>query len=613
MPPITAAMVARSRVVAEPRWSPGGTTPDAERRLAWVEAFAARADLVVAGERGRGVPLVVTADVGVASVGSYGGGVWCWSGADRLVYAAGDGRLLVVGANGGPPVVLHDGGRAYAPAASPDGRRIAFVVERADSCDVAVVDLDRSRWPVRLSSGADYCFDPAWSPDGMHVAWHEWDFPNMPWDGSRVVVHDLASGGTVTVAGAVDVATGQPRFSPDGRRIAYTSDASGWTNVWIANADGTDARPLLEEPVEHAEPTWGPGQRSFAWSPGGDAVVLCRNEGGFGRLVVVPVDGPSGSREVSKGWHHGLDWCADGIVCVRSGARTPPTITVLDPDGACPRRAVARGVVAGVDEPRPNEPEPVTWRNGDVEVQGLLWRPHAGAAADGRPGPMLVLVHGGPHGQSVAGWLPRAVYFLARGWSVLMPNARGSTGYGRAYAQALSGGWGETDLADVVAGIEHARVKRWCDPGRVAAMGGSAGGFTVLQLCTLHGELLRAGVSLYGVTDLFELASKTHRFESRYLDRIVGALPEHAGRYRDRSPITHAARASVPVLVLQGDADPAVPKPQADALVDAMRAHGAPVEYHVYEGEGHGWSRPETVQDELERVERFLTEWVLRR
>jgi dipeptidyl aminopeptidase/acylaminoacyl peptidase len=196
---------------------------------------------------------------------------------------------------------------------------------------------------------------------------------------------------------------------------------------------------------------------------------------------------------------------------------------------------------------------------------------------------------------------------------VLAPNARGSTGYGRAYAQALSGGWGETDLGDVVAGIEHARRVGWGDPDRIAAMGGSAGGFTVLQLAVCHGALLRAGVSLYGVTDLVDLASTTHRFESHYLDRIVGMLPEEEARYRARSPITHAGTVSIPLLMLQGDADVAVPKVQADAMVDAMRAHGGTVEYHVYEGEGHGWSRPDTMQDELERAERFLTEHVLSR
>jgi dipeptidyl aminopeptidase/acylaminoacyl peptidase len=133
----------------------------------------------------------------------------------------------------------------------------------------------------------------------------------------------------------------------------------------------------------------------------------------------------------------------------------------------------------------------------------------------------------------------------------------------------------------------------------------------VLQLAVCHGGLLRAGVSLYGVTDLFDLASTTHRFESHYLDGIVGRLPEDAARYRERSPITHAASVSVPLLMLQGDTDPAVPKAQADAMVEEMRRRGGVVEYQVYAGEGHGWSRPETMQDELERVDRFLTAYVL--
>jgi len=601
-------MVARSHVVAEPRWAPA---PDrGARLLAWIDAFAARSDLVVAPADASGPPAVVTADVGAASVGAYGGGVFCWAGPDRLVYAARDGRLMTVPTTGGPPTVLHEGGRASAPAASPDGARVAFVVERDDACDMVMVGLDGSGAPCTLSTGADYCFDPAWSPDGRRLAWHEWDFPSMPWDESRIVVHDLDPALTTIVAGGDGVAVGQPRFAPDGSALAYVSDATGWMNVWVAAVDGSGARPLHDEQAEHAEPTWGPGQRSFAWAPDGRSIALCRNERGFGRLVAVPLHGGD-PRDVAKGWHHALDWSHRGLACIRSGARTPPLVVIADPnqpDEPSARRSVARGPVAGFEAAGLAEPEAVSWRNDDTDIQGLLWRPRA--PARDRP-PLLVLVHGGPHGQATAGWSPRVAFFLARGWAVLAPNARGSTGYGRAYAQALAGGWGEVDLADVVAGIAHARQEGWCDPARVAAMGGSAGGFTVLQLAVRHGDLLRAGVSLYGVTDLFDLASTTHRFESHYLDRIVGALPEHAPRYRDRSPITHAASVSVPLLMLQGDTDPAVPKAQADAIVDMMRAHGASVEYHVYEGEGHGWSRPETIQDELERVDRFLTERVL--
>lgn len=611
-------MVARSRVVAEPRFSaraPGG----GPRQLAWAEAFAARTDLVAVPADGSGPAAVLTADVGAASVGAYGGGVFCWAGPDRLVYAARDGRLMAVAATGGPPAVLYQSGRAAAPACSADGSSVAFVVEREDACDVVVVRIDEPGDPVTLSKGADFCFDPVWSPDGARIAWHEWDFPSMPWDESRIVVHDLATGHTTRVAGGEGVSVGQPRFAPDASALAYVSDATGWMNVWVAAVDGTGASPLLDEHAEHAEPTWGPGQRSFAWSPDARAIALCRNEQGFGRLVMASVDGGP-ARELARGWHHGLDWADDGLACVRSGARTPTSVVVFDPAEPVARRSIARGPVAGFEAAGLVEPDAVTWRNGDAEVHGLLWRPGVGAArgadAPGRAGeghtPMLVMIHGGPHGQATAGFAPRIAYFLARGWVVLAPNARGSTGYGRAYAQALTGGWGDIDLGDVVAGIEHAGTAGWCDPGRVAAMGGSAGGFTVLQLAVCHGELLSAAVSLYGVTDLVELASTTHRFESHYLDRIVGPLPGAEALYRQRSPITHAAGVSVPLLVLQGDLDPAVPKAQADAMVDALRAGGGSVEYHVYEGEGHGWSRPETVQDELERVDAFLTAKVLR-
>lgn len=612
-------MVARSRVVAEPRFS--GPVGGGPRLLAWVEAFAARSDLVVVPADGSAPPAVVTADVGAASVGAYGGGVFCWAGPHRLVYAARDGRLMSVGAAGGPPAVLHEGGHASAPAASPDGSKVAFVVERDAACEVVVVGVDGTGadgpdgadGPRTVSTGADYCFDPAWSPDGSRLAWHEWSFPFMPWDESRIVVHEVGRDGTTIAAGGAGLAVGQPRYAPDGSALAFVSDATGWMNVWVSRPDGSGAQPLLDEPAEHAEPTWGPGQRSFAWSPDARAIALNRNERGFGRLVVVRRDG-GGARDVARGWHHGLDWTDAGLACVRSGARTPTSVVVLDPYEPSSRRVVARGPVAGFEAAGLTEPEPVTWRSGGAEVHGLLWRPLPGARArggsDGEP-PLLVLVHGGPHGQATAGFAPRIAFFLARGWAVLAPNARGSTGYGRAYAQALTGGWGDVDLGDVVAGIRHAREAGWCDPARIAAMGGSAGGFTVLQLAVRHGELLRAAVSLYGVTDLLDLASTTHRFESHYLDRIVGVLPDEAARYRERSPITHAAKVSVPVLVLQGDSDPAVPKAQADAIVDAMRTHGGTVEYHVYEGEGHGWARPETAQDELERVERFLAANVL--
>ena len=611
-------MVARQRTLSDPRWSPDG------RRLAWVEIFGGRADLVVAPADGSGAAVVISADAGVARAGS----PFAWTpDSAEIVHAATDGRLVAVASSGGPVRALSRDGRAGAPAISADGTRVAFMLERDDACEIAVVPVDGSAWPVRVSTGADWAIDPAWAPDGRSLAWHEWDFPAMPWDDSRIVLRPVdgyfPSGKPEVVAGGEGIATGQPRFSPEGSALGYISDQTGFANVWVAAPDGTRARPAAEDPFEHAEPTWGPGQRSWAWAPDGRSLVLNRNEAGFGRLVLCSNEGSH--QEISRGWHHGLDWGAGGIACVRSGARTPPRITTFAFDrgengaGGPLRRVLAQGAPGALEAADPVEPEAVTWTGEDGgTVHGLLYRPResardpGGPRTDGPP-PLLVYVHGGPTGTTAATWTPRHQFWVDRGWAVLAPNYRGSTGYGRAYTQALTGQWGALDVADVAAGIRHAGEQGWGDPARVALDGGSAGGFTLLLVCAHHPGLAKAAVDRYGVTDLFDLAETTHRYESRYLDQVVGPLPAAADQYRNRSPITHADKIATPLLVLQGDKDDTVPQAQADRLVEALRRRQASVEYHVYEGEGHGWSRPDTIVDELERADRFLTRWVLKR
>jgi dipeptidyl aminopeptidase/acylaminoacyl peptidase len=595
--PPTALAVARATVVGEPRWSPGG------ERLGWLEGRDGTTELVVAPADGSGPAVAVAPDLLLAGVGAYRGGVWCWVDDDRVAAATRRGALVVVPVDGGDATVLARDGRAAAPVASPAGR-VLFACEREDALDVAEVGTDTRAWPQRWSR-ADFAWDPSVSADGRWIAWHEWDLAAMSWTASRIVLVDRDVGAPVVVAGGAHVSVGQPRFSSDGRALAYVSDETGWWNVHVRELGaGSGARPLLVEPHDHAEPGWGPGQRSFAWSPGSDAIALCRNEDGFGRLVVVGLDGSV--REIARGWHHGLEWGPAGIVAVRSGARTPPQVTVADPERGT-RRVVARGVPAGL-ETAAREPEVVSWLSGDHTITGLLYAP------DDEPAslpPLLVDVHGGPTGQATARWDGSLRYFTSRGLAVLRPNPRGSTGSGRAFVQDHACSWGDADVADVAAAIEAAGAAGWGDPGRVAVAGGSAGGLTALLVAARHGHLVRACVSAYGVTDLYELGRTTHRLESRYLDEIVGELPGAAAVFRDRSPVTHAAAIRVPLLLLQGDADEVVPPAQAHVLADAVRAAGGTVELHVYEGEGHGWSRRATVQDELERTWAFLARWVV--
>lgn len=608
-------MCARGRVVAEPRLAPDGS------RIAFLANQAARGQLVVMPATG-GAEVVVTADPPVTPAAAYGGGAFDWTpDGNGFVYASTDGGLYLVDAQGGPPRRLVEHGPVAAPAVAPDGTRVAYVVDAHD-VGVASVAAD-GPWPQRVSTGADFCFDPVWSPDSTHIAWQEWDVPHMPWDESRIMLRAAdGSGEPVTVAGGAGVSVQQPRFSPDGSQLAFLSDADGWLNLWRADGDGTGARPLVKESAEHGDPSWGPGQRSFAWSPDGSHVAFCRNEQGFGRLCVLDVE--SGDvRELSRGVHGGLSWAGGHIACVRSGAVTPTHVVSVDPDTGT-RVGLARGPVAGFEAAGLVEPEPVSWPADDgTEVHGRLYRPRPSAAGSGdtasaagsgetRP-PLLVWVHGGPTGQWPASFVPRIAYFVDRGWAVLVPDHRGSTGWGRAYAQCLQGQWGVLDVEDTAAGMRAAVERGWCDARRMVPIGGSAGGFTVLLLLARHPELCAAGVDLFGVADLFDLDETTHRFEAHYLRGIVGPLPEAADRYRDRSPVNLADRIEAPLLILQGRADKVVPPAQSQAIADRLRALGRTVELQLYDDEGHGWLRPETVEDELTRTEAFLRRHVLLR
>ena len=575
---------------------------------------------------GSGPAVVVTAEHALGRVGAYRGGMWCWRTDDSLAVVTAEGSVAIIDVGGCTVSVMRHDGQAAAPVAWSGG--LLFASERSDALDVVEVSMlgEVAEPAGRRWSHADFAWDPTVSADGELVAWHEWDLDAMSWTASRIVVARRSDGSSHIVAGGDGIAVGQPRFSPDGAHLAYVTDRSGFWNLHVADADGSNARPLITEDHDHAEPSWGPGQRSYAWSPDSDAVALCRNEAGFARLVLVSLEGDV--RELAKGWHHGIDWGSAGVVAVRSGAKTPPQITVAHATTGA-RRVVARGAPAGL-ESGAREPSPVSWSNDGVTVHGLLYPPDldgakidgldgegrdvdAAAAADGPRAapPMIVDVHGGPTGQATVSWDAWLRYFTSRGWAVLRPNPRGSTGYGRAYAQALRGTWGAADVEDIAAGIRAAAEHGWCDPTRVAVSGGSSGGLTALMLGARHSDLVRAVVSAYGVTDLFDLAATTHRFESRYLDELVGVLPADEESFRAQSPVTHAATMRVPLLVLQGDEDKVVPLRQAQLLVDAVRGAGGVVEDHVYAGEGHGWSKIETVQDELERTAGFLDRWVM--
>jgi dipeptidyl aminopeptidase/acylaminoacyl peptidase len=590
-------MVAAGRTIAEPRLSPDGD------RCAFVSTVGGAAQLVVVAVAG-GPEIVVTTDPAPVPSRAYGGGAFDWlPDGSGLVYAAVDGALWRQPVHGGPPHKLPAaGGRAAAPAVSPDGRRVAYVV---DTRDVLVTSTDPDGpLPIRLTAGADFALDPAWSPDGITVAWHEWDVPNMPWDASRVVVRDAtATAESTVVAGGAGSVVAQPRYASTGA-LGFLDEASGWMNV-VAG----DVR--IDDECEHGGPTWGPGARSWCWSPDGTQVAYTRNEDGWGALHLRNLASGDDVR-LGRAVHGALSWRGDRICAIRSGGVTPSAVVVYErsASGDWERRTLARGPVAGF-EGVVQEPETVRWSAADGSpLVGRLYRPTCDDHAE--PPPLICWVHGGPTDQWQVEFRARFAYWTERGWAVLVPDHRGSSGHGRDFRQALHGAWGALDVEDCASGIRAAGAQGWGDPDRMVIMGGSAGGFTVLNVLASHPDLCAAGVDLFGVADLFDLDETTHRYEAHYLHTIVGALPEHAARYRDRSPVNRADAITAPLLILQGDADEVVPLAQSQSIADRLRALGRTVELHVYEGEGHGWGRPATVIDELERTESFLRRHVLR-
>ena len=551
---ITPAMVALGRTITEPRVAPDGST------VAFVSTTRGRNSLVVVDVHG-GPERVVAIDPEPATRG----GVfdWCRDGT-ALVYAGRAGGLWCVPASGGPAYEVSDI-TAEGITASPDGTRVAVVV---DQRDVVVIDLD-SRMPTVVRGEENtFAFDPNWSGDELR--WQEWTDPDMPWDASRVVAWSPGRGHVVRFERPRSQAQ-QPRGD------AVLCDATGWLNVWSVS----EQQPLVDESHEHGGPSWGMGQRSFVWSPDGARLAFARNELGFGRLCVVDL-ATRVVDEVAKGVHHWLSWVDDHLVAVRSGGRTPNQLVVYD-TGAWTRAVLAHGPVAGF-EGAPGEPEPVTWSGADgTALHGRFYR-----APGGR---LIVWIHGGPTDQCDVRFLPRIAYFVELGWSVFVPDHRGSTGHGRAFTQALAGRWGELDVSDTIAGVRSLGAF-----DRVVAMGGSAGGFTALGLLAAHGDVVSAGSVVYPVTDPVALGGLTHRFERHYAERL--AAPSHL------RPDLDTVRG--PLLVLQGADDVVVPAHITRAYVERLCARGAHVEYHEYEGEGHGWRRPETVADELARASAFL-------
>jgi dipeptidyl aminopeptidase/acylaminoacyl peptidase len=582
-------------------------------------------------------------------VHEYGGGAW-WVEAGVLLYVdAAQQRVwrLDVDQPAGPPLALTPA--VAAPASfryadlrfTPDRQWVVAVRERHVPTDsephrepvneLVAIAADGSGRIERLAAGADFYAAPRPSADGHQIAWLQWNHPNMPWDATELWVARLANGNASdarTVAGQAGTeALVQPEWTADGR-LLVVSDRDEWWNLYRVDLDpavkATATDPLTLEfggEFEIGLPLWNLGQARYdlladgrlvcaAARPSGD--VLLVDDGTSSHVVRLPYSSITMVRAVDD--HR--------VAAVVASYALEPHVVVIDVDSAAietvcpprdlglddayfaPPRPITFGTVA-VGRPRPGAPEPVSHAllyapaHPDHPTHVPVPPPEDGYPDDDpstRPEapPLLVLVHGGPTSAARRQCSLALRYWTSRGFAVVDVDYRGSTGYGRTFRRALDGQWGRADVLDVVAATEHLVARGYADPDRVAIRGGSAGGFTVLAALTFH-DTFTAGASLYGIADLEALAQDTHKFESRYLDRLVGPYPEARSVYVERSPIHHLDRLVTPLLILQGLDDAVVPPNQAEMMADGLRDRGVPHAYMAFAGEGHGFRKAETI------------------
>ena len=593
--------------------------------VGWLEGRGDQ-NVVVSWRAGESSGRELTRGRRVRAMVGYGGGDFTL-GARALYFADQEsGRLFVQDLPSGEARPISPAyGKASSPTPSPDGRWIAYIHHDPDGVDrLALVDARGEGWPRILHQGHDFYMQPRWSADGQFLAFVAWDHPRMPWDGTTLYLARMVltasgaegaleprAGDVRAVAGGDEVSVFQPEFSPDSKALWFVSDETGWGHlVRLDLADGTRRRLTAGE-AEHGQPAWVQDMRSYAIAEEGRAVYAVRSEGGRRRLYRIDAASGSAVRVEALAAYDDIasvhtDARGKLLGLIASGSRQASRVLSYD-TATGSLKVLARASGETLDPADLADPEALSWPGPDGHaIAGLYYAPTSRRfVATGRP-PLIVLVHGGPTAQSTAGWNPACQFLATRGFGVLAVNHRGSTGYGRRFAQALAGAWGEADVDDAISGAEHLAATGRIDRARVAIMGGSAGGYTVLRAMTSRPEAFAVGVSMYGISDLMHLVRDTHKFEARYLDRLVGPLPQAAQVYAERSPIATADRIIRPLALYQGADDRAVPRAQADMMAAALLRRGIPHLYQVYEGEGHGWRRKETIEHFWTSVAAFL-------
>ena len=607
---ISAMMLGDRKPVYDIQWTQDGN------KLVWLEMRSNKGVLVCC--RNNKTTFDLTKEQSVKGGVGYGGGDFTVA-SNFVIFVEKDGRLFHKSLSGGlAKPLLPKSGFAASPTVSKNEQWILYVYTFKLIDTIALVDSNGVLPPVRLIHGSDFYMQPVWHPDNEQVAWIEWDQPQMPWDGTRLKMARINNWANPTIseeqliAGDTNIPVFQPLFSPNGKWLSYIITDKEWDKLVILNLR-TNERQVLVEDTTLTEPAWVQGIRVYGWGSDSDTLYYRKHEEGFaslwkfsiktGQNIKIKTDQYTWLSQIS------VSPVKNALACIASSSTVSDQVVTIG-DDVCNIHYRSQSLVIPASDL--SSPKPISWRTlSDEKIYGLYYPPVSGNfSGTGKP-PAIINIHSGPTGQHKTDFSPEIPFFTSRGYACLFINYRGSTGYGRSYMTALRGHWGEYDVQDAISGAETLINKGLVDPDRIVIKGSSAGGYTVLNALIHRPGFFKAGLCLYGVTNLFDLATDTHKFEEKYLDLMVGELPKHHNRYRAWSPIFHAEKINDPIAIFQGSEDKVVPKDQAESIVKILEHNHIPHIYRLYEGEGHGWRKMETIIEFYEDVEKFLSDYVL--
>ena len=544
-------------------------------------------------------------------VHEYGGGAYL-AGGGRIIYSdAGDQRLYLLDDGGEPVPITPEPDRPTAvryadTSLLPDGRLVCVRESHPEAGeavnDLVAVQMDGSGEVSVLAAGRDFYASPRVSRDGSRLAWLEWDHPNMPWDGTELMVAPITAGtlrGT-RVAGGDTESISEPQWSPDDS-LVFVSDRSGWSNPY--RFDGSEVTPIATADVEFGNPAWVFRHSSYGFLSGGQIIAAFWDRG---RHVLGVIDGAGRINDLGLEYSRYSDLVTDGknrVFAVGYHAQRPSALVEIDVESA--QASVIRSNPEPVGARFRTEPKLISFPTTDGDTAHAVYYPPANpdfVGPEGERPPLIVEVHGGPTSCVYPRLSLAYLFWTSRGFGLVDVNYRGSTGYGREFREKLEGNWGVVDVDDSIAAARFLAERGEVDGRRMVITGASAGGYTTLAALAFR-DGFSGGASHFGVADLQLLADHTHKFESRYLDRLVDP-----GDFHERSPIHSADQIDKPVVLFQGLEDKVVPPAQARAIADALRAGGIPHAHVEYEGEDHGFRNADNIVHSLETELAFYGE-----